>query len=221
MDEVDKGIESSFGMELSSFGSLGTIYKDGHFIIQKSSSMPPMGHFGIRTIRIIYEYNNNMLKLKKLSLPQVYFPQQQYIKEPYHFITILNNSQINIIFNLLMKMFEPADFFQMDLDNISKIKLLDEYWYSEQQKSKENIEELTTKYELQIKQLQDENELLKTKSVQSSQIRTQSHRRTHSANRAPERRTPSRQALSRKVTNRRSTNRTSSNARRTSKGYSV
>jgi hypothetical protein len=218
MAEVDKGIEYLFSRD-QGFQAYGTIYKDGHFVINKSDRNYP-GGMG-NTLQTIYEYNTNVLNIKIIQGSTIWSSGYKKILEPYHFICALNDKQINIIFNLLMKMYESDNFNTHSLDNITVIKTLDEYWYSEQQKSKEAIDELTTKYELQIKQLQDENELLKTKSVQSSHTRVQSHRRTHSANRAPERRTPSRQALSRKVTNRRSINRTSSNARRTSKGYSV
>jgi hypothetical protein len=215
MAEVEKGIETYFSMD-NGFGSGGTIYKDGRFVIRKAN-MLPMGHCGMAApLQTIYEYNKNILYIKKARGSTIYTKGYEQILEPYHFICTLNNYQINIIFNILTKMFDPDDP-NLNLDNVSKIKLLDEYWYSEQQKSKETIEELTSKYELQIKQLQDENELLKTKSGQSSQRRAQSYRRAHSENRAPERRTPSRRAPNRNVSNRRR----SSNARRTSKGYSV
>ena len=219
MAEVEKDIETYFSRD-QGFLASGTIYKDGHFVINKTDRNYPGSSSQFAPLGTIYEYNTNVLNIKNIQGSTIWSSGYQQILEPYHFICALNDQQINIIFNLLIKMYE-SDTHNKHSSNITVIKSLDEYWYSEQQKSKEAIDELTTKYELQIKQLQDENELLKTKSVQSSQIRTQSHRRTHSANRAPERRTPSRQALSRKVTNRRSTNRTSSNARRTSKGYSV
>jgi hypothetical protein len=217
MAEVDKGIEYLFPRDVG-FLAYGTIYKDGHFVINKTDRNNTGAY--INPLQTIYEYNTNVLNIKIVRVGG-YMHTSGYtrILEPYHFICILNDQQTKIIFNLLMKMYENDNFNTHSLDNITVIKLLDEYWYSEQQKSKETIDELTTKYELQIKQLQDENEILKTKSVQSSH--TQSHRRTHSANRAPERQTPSRKVTNRSVSNRRTPSRSASNARRTSKGYSV
>jgi len=222
MAEVDKGIEYHFSRD-QGFLAYGTIYKDGNFVINKTDRNNPGAY--VNPLQTTYEYNTNVLNIKIVRVGNMYDQGITQILEPYHFMNTLNDQQINIIFNLLIKMYE-SDNHNTHSSNITVIKLLDEYWYSEQKKSKETIEELTNKYELQIKQLQDENELLKTKLVQSTQKHTQSHRRTHSANRAPERRTPSRKVISRSVSNRsvsnlRTPSRSVSNARRTSKGYSV
>ena len=215
MAEVEKDIETYFSRD-QGFLASGTIYKDGHFVINKTDRNYPGSSSQFAPLGTIYEYNTNVLNIKNIQGSTIWSSGYQQILEPYHFICALNDQQINIIFNLLIKMYE-SDTHNKHSSNITVIKLLDEYWYSEQQKSKETIEELKSKYELQIKQLQDENELLKTKSGQSSQRRAQSYRRAHSENRAPERRTPSRKVTNRSVSNRRR----SSNARRTSKGYSV